>query len=85
MTIKFRNEKHESDYRDLLSKMKSKDCYHNNVLICPFLLYHISLPLDIFNFLFFDRGVCYLEYQLVHAVRISALLYELVFQPHKTM
>ncbi len=31
MTIKFRNEEHERSYRDLLSRMKSKDCYHKAV------------------------------------------------------
>ena len=32
MTIKFRNEDHERSYRDLLSRMKSKDCYHKGSL-----------------------------------------------------
>ena len=31
MTIKFQSEKHERDFRDTLSKMKSKDCYHKAV------------------------------------------------------
>lgn len=31
MTIKFQSEKHERDFRALLSKMKSKDCYHKAV------------------------------------------------------
>lgn len=31
MTIKFQSEKHERDFRGLLSKMKSNDCYHKAV------------------------------------------------------
>ena len=31
MTIKFQSEKHERDFRDTLSKMKPKDCYHKAV------------------------------------------------------
>ena len=31
MTIKFQSERHEHDFRALLSKMKSKDCYHKAV------------------------------------------------------
>ena len=31
MTIKFQSEKHKRDFRALLSKMKSKDCYHKAV------------------------------------------------------
>ena len=31
MAIKFQSERHERDFRNTLSKMKSKDCYHKAV------------------------------------------------------
>ena len=41
--------------------------------------------LDMFNFHFLDRRIDNLENQLVNAVRVSAFLYQSVFQLYKAM
>ncbi len=57
MTIKFRNKKHESDFRDLLSKRKSKDCCHNGEFT-PQIIINESKQMVI------HRGYAFVPYRL---------------------
>ncbi len=81
MTIKFRNEEHERSYRDLLSKMKSKDCYHK---AAAYLLAldevcnrHVS---DLFDFekdVIKPFGTLYLPWQTGTSVKTTRLMFNL--------
>ena len=81
MAIKFQSEKHECDYRSLLSKMKSKDCYHKAVAylltldeVCN---KHIA---DLFDFekdVIKPFGTLYLPWQTGTSVKTTRLMFNL--------
>jgi len=81
MTIKFRDEEHERSYRDLLSKLKSKDCYHKAV---AYLLTldeesnkHVS---DLFDFekdAIKPFGTLFLSWQTGTSVKTTWLMFNL--------
>ena len=81
MTIKFQNEKHERDYRDTLSKMKSKDCYHKSAAylltldeVCN---KHISELFDFEKDVIKPFGTLYLPWQTGTSVKTTRLMFNL--------
>lgn len=81
MTIKFRNEEHERSYRDLLSKMKSRDGYHKATAyllaldkVCN---KHVS---DLFDFeedVIKPFGTLFLPWQTGTSVKTTRLMFNL--------
>lgn len=81
MTIKFQSEKHERDFRDTLSKMKSKDCYHKAVAylltldeVCN---KHIDDLFDLEKDVIKPFGTLYLPWQTGTSVKTTRLMFNL--------